>query len=73
MPFFLAPVLPNVVRCYDDNAQISDTRTIPTKTIIRERTNWILEVFPKLNPSRSILNRVNEYLIGGSRMSGHVK
>ncbi|KAK4698712.1 tRNA A64-2'-O-ribosylphosphate transferase, partial [Phenoliferia sp. Uapishka_3] len=34
-----------------------------TKDTVRTRLQWFLEVYPDINPSRNILNRVNEYLM----------
>lgn len=34
-----------------------------TKESVRTRLQWFLEVFPDINPSRAVLNRVNEYLM----------
>lgn len=34
-----------------------------SKDLIRSRLQWILEVFPTLNPARAVLNRANEHLM----------
>ncbi|CEQ38706.1 SPOSA6832_00140 [Sporobolomyces salmonicolor] len=38
-----------------------------SKDFIRTRLQWILEAFPTVNPSRAVLNRVNEYIMPGRR------
>lgn len=34
-----------------------------SKEMIRNRLVWILEAFPRINPSRAVLVRVNEFLM----------
>lgn len=52
-----------IVVCYDDDGILTESSERPTKAMIRERTNWILEALPTINPSRTILNRVNQFII----------
>ncbi|GAA6011828.1 hypothetical protein JCM11491_000764 [Sporobolomyces phaffii] len=57
-----------LVRLYDDGSSL---RASPppsiSKDIVRSRLQWILEAFPSINPSRAVLNRVNEFLIKKSK------
>ncbi|GAA5924611.1 hypothetical protein JCM1841_003441 [Sporobolomyces salmonicolor] len=57
-----------LVRLFDGNGQLLDAAqgTI-SKDFIRTRLQWILEAFPTVNPSRAVLNRVNEYIMPGRR------
>ncbi|GAA5909073.1 tRNA A64-2'-O-ribosylphosphate transferase [Sporobolomyces salmoneus] len=53
-----------LVRLYDnDGALLPSLPTSISKDLVRSRLQWILEAFPSINPSRAVLNRVNEYLI----------
>ncbi|GAA6056027.1 hypothetical protein JCM3770_002148 [Rhodotorula araucariae] len=59
-----------LARLYDDNATLLDP-SIPalpvTKEHIRTRLQWVLEVFLTVNPSRAVLNRVNEFAMSGGK------
>ncbi|GAA5842434.1 hypothetical protein JCM5353_006772 [Sporobolomyces roseus] len=60
----LAVALILLVRLYDDSASLLDSPpTSVAKDLIRSRLQWILEAFPSINPSRAVLNRVNEFLM----------
>ncbi|GAA5992732.1 hypothetical protein JCM5350_004294 [Sporobolomyces pararoseus] len=53
-----------LVRLYDDAGSLLSAPPSPiSKDLIRLRLQWILEAFPSINPSRAVLNRVNEFLI----------
>ncbi|GAA5878194.1 hypothetical protein JCM3774_005838 [Rhodotorula dairenensis] len=57
-------------RMYKDDAELlTPNDPVPTasKERIRTRLQWVLEEFPTVNPSRSVLNRVNEFLISKRR------
>ncbi|GAA5957602.1 hypothetical protein JCM21900_000764, partial [Sporobolomyces salmonicolor] len=47
-----------LVRLFDGNGQLLDAAQ--GTNFIRTRLQWILEAFPTVNPSRAVLNRVNE-------------
>ena len=42
-------------------SSLSLSRNAVSKERIRTRLQWILEVFPAVNPSRAVLNRVNDF------------
>lgn len=48
-----------------DGEPVAPGATAPpiTKDAVRTRLQWFLEVFPDINPSRAVLNRVNEHLM----------
>lgn len=66
----VAVALVLLTRMYSDSAELltpNDPIPIASKERIRTRLQWILEEFPTVNPSRSVLNRVNEFLISKRR------
>ncbi|GAA5981442.1 hypothetical protein JCM10908_004110 [Rhodotorula pacifica] len=66
----VAVALTLLSRMYSDDAHLlipNDPVPPATKERIRTRLQWILEEFPTVNPSRSVLNRVNEFLISKRR------
>ncbi|GAA6059869.1 hypothetical protein JCM10212_007074 [Sporobolomyces blumeae] len=57
-----------LVRFYDDAGALLDAPPATvSKDLIRSRLQWILEAFPTINPSRAVLNRVNEYMMRARR------
>ncbi|GAA5945048.1 hypothetical protein JCM3775_004269 [Rhodotorula graminis] len=59
-----------LARLYDDDATLLDPSAPPpsvSKERIRTRLQWILEVFPAVNPSRAVLNRVNDFAMSGAK------
>ncbi|KAL8286188.1 hypothetical protein RQP46_004676 [Phenoliferia psychrophenolica] len=55
-----------LVRNFDSDGRAFEAeseRPRATKEVVRTRLQWFLEVFPDVNPSRAVLNRVNEYLM----------
>ncbi|GAA5903324.1 hypothetical protein JCM8208_002274 [Rhodotorula glutinis] len=59
-----------LARLYEDDATLLDPSAPPpavSKERIRTRLQWILEVFPAVNPSRAVLNRVNDFAMSGSK------
>ncbi|KWU46929.1 initiator tRNA phosphoribosyl transferase [Rhodotorula sp. JG-1b] len=66
----VAVALVLLTRMYSDSAELltpNDPTPTASKDRIRTRLQWILEEFPTVNPSRSVLNRVNEFLISKRR------
>lgn len=61
------PFTSEPLRLADLTSLFVPSRTPVTKDRIRTRLQWILEEFPTVNPSRSVLNRVNEFLISKRR------
>ncbi|GAA6015069.1 hypothetical protein JCM8202_004870 [Rhodotorula sphaerocarpa] len=57
-------------RLYSDEGELlspNDPPAAASKDRIRTRLQWILEEFPTVNPSRAVLNRVNEFLLSKRR------
>ncbi|BGP36497.1 tRNA A64-2'-O-ribosylphosphate transferase [Rhodotorula kratochvilovae] len=66
----VALVLLLLARLYTDEAVLLDASAPPppvSKDLIRTRLQWVLEVFPTVNPSRAVLNRVNEFAMSGGK------
>ncbi|GAA5866393.1 hypothetical protein JCM1840_001300 [Sporobolomyces johnsonii] len=60
----IAVALILLVRLFDGEGQLLDApQGTISKDFIRARLQWILEAFPTINPSRAVLNRVNEYIM----------
>ncbi|SCV68467.1 BQ2448_588 [Microbotryum intermedium] len=55
------------VKLYNDAGELKTSTARPTKEIIRSRLAWILESFPSTNPSRAVLQKVNEFLMSSTR------
>ncbi|SGY34473.1 BQ5605_C002g01637 [Microbotryum silenes-dioicae] len=55
------------VKLYNDAGELEMSAARPTKDIIRSRLAWILESFPSTNPSRAVLQKVNELLMSSPR------
>ncbi|GAA5997372.1 tRNA A64-2'-O-ribosylphosphate transferase [Rhodotorula paludigena] len=59
-----------LARLYDEDGQLLDSAAPPpvvSKDRIRIRLQWVLEAFPTVNPSRAVLNRVNEFAMSKRR------
>ncbi|GAA5923404.1 tRNA A64-2'-O-ribosylphosphate transferase [Sporobolomyces koalae] len=60
----MAVALVLLVRLYDNSYNLlANPPTNVSKDLIRSRLQWVLEAFPAINPSRAVLNRVNEFLM----------